>query len=61
MRIAKLHERVPPILYGGTERVVSYLTEELIRHAAAMPLKCAAKMAESDRAFLKKRCSGIIP
>lgn len=24
-------ERVPPQLYGGTERVVSYLTEELVR------------------------------
>src|SRR5689334_12626319 len=24
-------ERVPPKLYGGTERVVSYLTEELVR------------------------------
>jgi glycosyltransferase involved in cell wall biosynthesis len=23
--------RVPPLLYGGTERVVSYLTEELVR------------------------------
>src|ERR1043165_5940429 len=34
MRIAQvspLHESVPPKLYGGTERVVSYLTEELVR------------------------------
>jgi len=33
MRIAQvspLHEAVPPKLYGGTERVVSYLTEELV-------------------------------
>jgi glycosyltransferase involved in cell wall biosynthesis len=33
MRIAQippLHEAVPPRLYGGTERVVSYLTEELV-------------------------------
>ena len=28
-QIAPLHERVPPRLYGGTERVVSFLTEEL--------------------------------
>jgi glycosyltransferase involved in cell wall biosynthesis len=28
-QIAPLHERVPPKLYGGTERVVSFLTEEL--------------------------------
>ncbi len=34
MRIAMvspLYESVPPKLYGGTERVVSYLTEELVR------------------------------
>src|SRR3954453_11270419 len=29
-QIAPLHEAVPPKLYGGTERVVSYLTEELV-------------------------------
>src|SRR5574337_1057301 len=34
MRIAQvppLYESVPPRFYGGTERVVSYLTEELVR------------------------------
>jgi glycosyltransferase involved in cell wall biosynthesis len=30
-QIAPLYESVPPRLYGGTERIVSYLTEELIR------------------------------
>src|SRR3954470_8039345 len=29
-QIAPLHEAVPPRLYGGTERVVSWLTEELV-------------------------------
>src|SRR5438067_7169435 len=29
-QIAPLAEAVPPKLYGGTERVVSYLTEELV-------------------------------
>lgn len=29
-QVAPLYEAVPPILYGGTERVVSYLTEELV-------------------------------
>jgi glycosyltransferase involved in cell wall biosynthesis len=29
-QIAPLHESVPPQCYGGTERVVSYLTEELV-------------------------------
>ena len=30
-QIAPLTEAVPPRLYGGTERVVSYITEELVR------------------------------
>src|SRR4030095_369110 len=30
-QIAPLAESVPPSLYGGTERIVSYLTEELVR------------------------------
>src|SRR5476651_578547 len=29
-QIAPLVESVPPTLYGGTERMVSYLTEELV-------------------------------
>jgi hypothetical protein len=29
-QIAPLMESVPPRLYGGTERIVSYLTEELV-------------------------------
>jgi glycosyltransferase involved in cell wall biosynthesis len=29
-QIAPLAERCPPLFYGGTERVVSYLTEELV-------------------------------
>lgn len=30
-QVAPLAEAVPPLLYGGTERVVSWLTEELVR------------------------------
>lgn len=30
-QVAPLYEAVPPKLYGGTERIVSFLTEELIR------------------------------
>jgi len=30
-QVAPLIERVPPKLYGGTERVVAYLTDELVR------------------------------
>ena len=29
-QVSPLYESVPPKLYGGTERVVSYLTEELV-------------------------------
>ena len=34
-QIAPIAERVPPKKYGGTERVVSALTEELERFAKA--------------------------
>jgi glycosyltransferase involved in cell wall biosynthesis len=30
-QVSPLHESVPPRFYGGTERIVSYLTEELVR------------------------------
>ena len=30
-QIAPLSESVPPRMYGGTERIVSYLTEELVK------------------------------
>jgi glycosyltransferase involved in cell wall biosynthesis len=30
-QVAPLYERVPPVLYGGTERIVHFLTEELVR------------------------------
>ena len=37
-QIAPLAERVPPELYGGTERVVSALTEELVRRGHRVTL-----------------------
>jgi glycosyltransferase involved in cell wall biosynthesis len=37
-QIAPLFESVPPKLYGGTERVVSYLTEELVREGHQVTL-----------------------
>src|SRR5690606_14621265 len=30
-QLAPLHESVPPKLYGGSERVLSWLTEQLVR------------------------------
>jgi len=37
-QVAPLIESVPPTLYGGTERVVSYLTEELVRQGHEVTL-----------------------
>ena len=37
-QVAPLYERVPPLYYGGTERIVSYLTEELIKQGHELTL-----------------------
>lgn len=37
-QIAPLHESVPPKTYGGTERVVHYLTEELVKQGHEVTL-----------------------
>ena len=37
-QVAPLYESVPPKYYGGTERVVSYLTEELVRQGHEVTL-----------------------
>ena len=37
-QVAPLHERVPPVLYGGTERVVAALTDELVRRGHQVTL-----------------------
>jgi glycosyltransferase involved in cell wall biosynthesis len=37
-QVAPLYESVPPRCYGGTERVVSYLTEELVRQGHEVTL-----------------------
>jgi glycosyltransferase involved in cell wall biosynthesis len=37
-QVGPLYERTPPLLYGGTERVVSYLTEELVRQGHQVTL-----------------------
>src|ERR1700751_14816 len=48
-QIAPLHERVPPRLYGGTERVVSYLTEELVRQGHDVTLFASGDSSTSAR------------
>jgi len=37
-QVAPLYERVPPHFYGGTERIVSYLSEELVRQGHEVTL-----------------------
>src|SRR5262245_55012362 len=52
MRIAQvspLYESVPPRLYGGTERVVSYLTDELVRLGHDVTLFASAVSVTSAR------------
>ena len=44
-QIAPLAESVPPQLYGGTERIVSYLTEELVRLGHDVTLFASADFA----------------
>ena len=72
MRIAQvspLYESCPPQLYGGTERVVSYLTEELVRQGHEVTLFAsgdsrtkATLRAACDRALrLDLRCKDPLP
>ena len=37
-QVSPLYESVPPRLYGGTERIVSYLTEELVQQGHEVTL-----------------------
>ncbi|MFN2646142.1 MAG: glycosyltransferase family 4 protein [Burkholderiales bacterium] len=46
-QIAPLAESVPPKLYGGTERVVSYLTDELVRLGHDVTLFASAESETS--------------
>ncbi len=48
-QVAPLYESVPPKLYGGTERVVSYLTEELVRRGHDVTLYASGDSDTSAR------------
>jgi glycosyltransferase involved in cell wall biosynthesis len=48
-QIAPLIERVPPRLYGGSERIVSYLTEELVAQGHDVTLFAAGNSITSAR------------
>jgi glycosyltransferase involved in cell wall biosynthesis len=53
-QIAPLVESVPPRLYGGTERIVSYLTEELVRQGHDVTLFASG---DSVTSALLHRCA----
>jgi glycosyltransferase involved in cell wall biosynthesis len=63
-QVAPLYESVPPRYYGGTERVVSYLTEELVRQGHEVTLFASgdsvtkARLVPACRRSLRldKRC-----
>lgn len=55
-QIAPLFERVPPRFYGGTERVVSYLTEELVRQGHDVTLFASGDSKTSAELV---RCSDL--
>lgn len=63
-QVAPLFESVPPKYYGGTERVVSYLTEELVRQGHEVTLFASGDSATKARLLagcqrslrLDKRC-----
>ena len=48
-QVAPLYESVPPKRYGGTERVVSYLTEELVAHGHDVTLFASGDSVTSAR------------
>jgi glycosyltransferase involved in cell wall biosynthesis len=55
-QIAPLYESVPPQFYGGTERVVSYLTEELVRQGHEVTLFASGDSRTSAKLV---RCSDV--
>lgn len=48
-QVAPLFESVPPKLYGGTERVVAYLTHELVRQGHEVTLFASADSSTDAR------------
>ncbi len=48
-QVAPLYESVPPRTYGGTERIVSYLTEELVRQGHDVTLFASGDSETSAR------------
>jgi glycosyltransferase involved in cell wall biosynthesis len=62
-QVAPMYEAVPPHRYGGTERVVSYLTEELVRRGHDVTLfasgdsRTSAHLVPTTDSALRERFS----
>jgi len=54
-QVAPLYESVPPKFYGGTERVMSYITEELVRRGHEVTLFASGD--SHTRAQLAPECA----
>jgi glycosyltransferase involved in cell wall biosynthesis len=54
-QVAPLYESVPPHGYGGTERVVSYLTEELVRQGHQVTLFASGDSVTSAELVAPRR------
>jgi len=52
-QVAPLAESVPPKLYGGTERVVSWLTEQLVEQGIVNVERCLDMSAPGFRGVLR--------
>jgi glycosyltransferase involved in cell wall biosynthesis len=50
-QVAPLYESVPPQQYGGTERVVSFLTEELVRQGHEVTLFASGDSVTNARLY----------
>jgi len=56
-QVAPLYESVPPKYYGGTERIVSYLTEELVRQGHDVTLFASGDSVTRARLIAVRRHS----
>jgi glycosyltransferase involved in cell wall biosynthesis len=54
-QVAPLYEAVPPRLYGGTERIVSFLTEGLVRSGHEVTLFASGESVTSARLVAARR------
>jgi glycosyltransferase involved in cell wall biosynthesis len=56
-QVAPLYESVPPKGYGGTERVVSYLTEELVRQGHRVTLFASGDSVTRAELIAPRHCA----